>query len=135
MGEYDDSLDKLEVGKRIKEIRESNGLTQEQLAEILKVTPNAVRAYEKGKYGISKDVMNRFRQNFHVTADYLLFGYYTDEDELLGMVENASEESKMKILTRLMIYFVVGKKRSYKADISWDSTAGKFKEIFGDMLK
>lgn len=135
MSEDYGSIDNIEVGKRIREIRESNGLTQEQLAEILKVTPNAVRAYEKGKYGLSRDVMKLIRQYFHVTADFLLFGNEDSDSNLLFLVENASDEDKMKILIRLMVYFVSDKKRVYKKDEGWTATADRFKELFGDMLE
>ncbi len=135
MSEDYGSIDNIEVGKRIREIRESNGLTQEQLAEILKVTPNAVRAYEKGKYGLSREVMKLIRQYFHVTADFLLFGSEDSDNNLLFLVENASDEDKMKILIRLMVYFVSDKKRVYKKDEGWTATVDRFKELFGDMLE
>lgn len=133
MKEYYGSIDKVEVGKRIREIREANGLTQEQMAEILKVTVNAVRGYEKGEYGVSKEVMLRFRQYFHVTADYLLFGYGDSDENLFFLVDNASDADKMKILARLMIYFVADKKKTYGQDLDWGNTADRFKELFGDM--
>ncbi len=95
MSEYKGSINNAEVGKRIKEIRESNNLTQEQMAEILKVTTNAVRDYEKGNYGISKDVMLQIRQHFHVSIDYLLFGDSTDAEKLFFLLENASENESL----------------------------------------
>ena len=128
MSEYKGSINNEEVGKRIKEIRESNNLTQEQMAEILKVTTNAVRDYEKGNYGISKDVMLLIRQNFNVSIDYLLFGENTDMEKLFFLLENASENDKMKVLAHLMRYFVDGKRRIY----DWDETAKKMRDLFGD---
>jgi transcriptional regulator with XRE-family HTH domain len=133
MSEYKGSINNEEVGKRIKEIRESNNLTQEQMAEILKVTTNAVRDYEKGNYGISKDVMLLIRQNFNVSIDYLLFGENTDMEKLFFLLENASENDKMKVLAHLMRYFVDGKRRIYRQDTSdWDETAKKMRDLFGD---
>lgn len=107
------NINNIEVGRRIREIRESNALTQEELAEILGVNPNAVRAYERGSYGISKEVMGKFRRHFHVSVDYLLFGPNDASESLLMLVENASETDKMTILMRLMIYFVNEKKRTF----------------------
>ena len=128
MSEYKGSINNEEVGKRIKEIRESNNLTQEQMAEILKVTTNAVR-----DYGISKDVMLLIRQNFNVSIDYLLFGENTDMEKLFFLLENASENDKMKVLAHLMRYFVDGKRRIYRQDTSdWDETAKKMRDLFGD---
>lgn len=133
MSEYKGSINNEEVGKRIKEIRESNNLTQEQMAEILKVTTNAVRDYEKGNYGISKDVMLLIRQNFNVSIDYLLFGENTDMEKLFFLLENASENDKMKVLAHLMRYFVDGKRRIFRQDTSeWDETAKKMRDLFGD---
>lgn len=132
MSEYKGSINNAEVGKRIKEIRESNNLTQEQMAEILKVTTNAVRDYEKGNYGISKDVMLQIRQHFHVSIDYLLFGESTDTEKLFFLLENASENDKMKVLAHLMFYFIEGKKRIFSQDINWKETEEKLKHLFGD---
>lgn len=133
MSEYKGSINNEAVGKRIKEIRESNNLTQEQMAEILKVTTNAVRDYEKGNYGISKDVMLLLRQHFNVSIDYLLFGESTDMEKLLFLLENASENDKMRILAHLMLYFVDGKKKVFRQDISnWQETIKKMKDLFGD---
>ena len=127
------TIDNIEVGKRIREIREFNTLTQEELAEILGVNPNAVRAYERGAYGISKEVMSKFRKHFNVSVDYLLFGSDDDSDNLLALVENASEADKMKILMRLMIYFVNEKKRTFTG---YKDTAGIldiFKKVLDDV--
>ncbi len=132
MSEYKGSINNAEVGKRIKEIRESNNLTQEQMAEILKVTTNAVRDYEKGNYGISKDVMLQIRQHFHVSIDYLLFGDSTDAEKLFFLLENASENDKMKALAHLMFYFIEGKKRIFTQDVNWKVTEEKLKHLFGD---
>lgn len=111
MGEYGGFIDNKEVGKRIKEIRESHQLTQEQLAEILKVTPVAVRDYEKGKYGISKEVMLMFKQHFHVSIDVLLFGESTEQERLLSFIISATEQDKMRTFLYLWTYFVAGKKK------------------------
>lgn len=135
MSDYKGSINNEEVGKRIKEIRESNNLTQEQMAEILKVTTNAVRDYEKGNYGISKDVMLLLRQNFNVSIDYLLFGEITDSEKLLFLLENASENDKMKALAHLMVYFVEGKRRIFKQGPDWEETTEKLKELFEDKKK
>ena len=132
MGSNNGLIDNKAVGKRIRQIRESNKLTQEEMAEILGVNPNAVRAYERGEYGISKDVMARIRQHFHVSIDYLLFGDSTDAEKLFFLLENASENDKMKALAHLMFYFIEGKKRIFTQDINWKVTEEKLKHLFGD---
>ena len=42
-----------QMGKRIRELREKEGLTQDALSEILSVGPNVIGCYERGEYGLS----------------------------------------------------------------------------------
>lgn len=127
------TINNIDVGRRIREIRECNALTQEELAEILGVNPNAVRAYERGAYGISKEVMCKFRKHFDVSVDYLLFGSNDDSDNLIMLVENASEADKMKILMRLMIYFVNEKKRTFTGYRDTKGIIDIFKKVLDDV--
>lgn len=63
---------KIMLGKRIKELRKDNNLTQAQLAEILQVTRSAVALWETDK--TDPDIKNIIAivKYFNVTADYLL---------------------------------------------------------------
>ena len=126
-------LDNKAVGKRIRQIRESNKLTQEQMAEVLGVNPNAVRAYERGEYGISKEVMARIRQRFHVSIDYLLFGPNDDWENLLVQVRNAQEEEKMKLMLHLMFYFVKEKEQCFQQDTSEEEIVGNIRRMFEEI--
>ena len=132
MSKNNDFINNIEVGKRIREIRESNGLTQEQLAELLNVNTTAVRSYERGEYGISKDVMYLFRKHFKISVDYLLFGPNDDSDELILSVENASEPDKMKIFLKLLVYFVNEKKPSFTGNKNTDGIVDIIKSVFGE---
>ena len=60
------------LGKRIKELRRDNNLTQAQLAEILQVTRSAVALWETDK--TDPDIKNIITivKYFNVTSDYLL---------------------------------------------------------------
>ena len=42
----------IRIGKRLKEARESNGFTQEKLAEVLNVGVEHYRKVESGMYGL-----------------------------------------------------------------------------------
>lgn len=133
MGEYKGSINNEEVGRRMKEIREAHNLTQEQMAEKLKVTTNAVRDYEKGNYGVSKDVMLRLKQYFNVSIDYLLFGDNTEKEKLLFLLENASEESKMRAFMYLLTYYVLAKKKGSMKDVDLNLAIESFKELFEEL--
>lgn len=135
MSEHGDAIDKIEVGQRLKAIRENNKLTREQFAEKLGVTTNAVKDYESGKYGLSKNAIAMLREQFNVTADYLYFGDDNEQDDLYRRIENAPEHIKMELLVRLMVYFTEGKSRNFKQISDWKETSGIFKEVFYDALK
>ncbi|MCI8429819.1 MAG: helix-turn-helix transcriptional regulator [Lachnospiraceae bacterium] len=66
--------DRLETGRRIRDFRIKNHLTQAQLAESLDVSTNFVSEIETGKKGISQDTLYRLCRQYNLSADYLLFG-------------------------------------------------------------
>lgn len=43
------SINNEQMGKRIRELREKEGLTQDALSEILSVGPNVIGCYERGE--------------------------------------------------------------------------------------
>ena len=133
MGNNSGLIDNEAVGKRMRQIRKTNKLTQEEMAEVLGVNPNAVRAYERGDYGISKDVMTKIRQHFHISIDYLLFGTGNDWEYLLMQIKSASEEDKMKVLMHLMFYFVKEKERCFPEETEEEEIVRYIKKIFKDM--
>ena len=59
-------------GKRLKELRKLNTLTQQQLADALGVTKATVSYYEKEERTPSPEMLVRIASVFHVSTDYLL---------------------------------------------------------------
>ena len=130
-----DMMNNKEVGKRVKKIRKAHGLTQEKFAEVLGVTSTAIRDYENGEYGMSKDVLIRMRESFNVSLDYLLFGENIDETDIMVRLENISDANKMKVLLYLLSYFVVVKNEGSLYDISISQAAENLRNIFKDDIK
>ena len=63
------------IGKRIKEIREKNSLTQQQLADKIDgVTVQMVCGYEKGKQTPSLKNLIKISEILNVSLDYLCLG-------------------------------------------------------------
>lgn len=81
------SVDLSTVGGRIRYKRIQAGLTQEQLAEILFVTPAAVSTYENRDLNIPSKTVMDIAKVLNTTAGYLLDG-----------VENAISDEEMEIL-------------------------------------
>lgn len=65
------SLDKKEIGRRIREIRQMNNLTQKQLAEILNTSQSTVSAYESGKTLIITAFLFELCKRLDVSMDYI----------------------------------------------------------------
>lgn len=62
----------MNFGAKLKDLRVSQKLTQQQLAERLRVTKSVVSYYESGDRYPSYDVLVRIARVFHTTTDYLL---------------------------------------------------------------
>lgn len=69
------------MNERLKQLREKAGFSQEQLAEQLHVTRQAISKWELGKAEPSIDVLLQLASIYDVTLDYLIKGQelYTPE--------------------------------------------------------
>lgn len=63
-----------ESGKRIKELRKAEGLSQEDLADKMGVERSFISRIETGERGCSMDVAVRLVDVLHTSLDYLVFG-------------------------------------------------------------
>lgn len=63
-----------ESGKRIKELRKAEGLSQEDLADKMGVERSFISRIETGERGCSMDVAVRLVDVLHTSLDYLIFG-------------------------------------------------------------
>ena len=61
-----------EAGKRLKEFRKENNLTQTKLSEFLNTTQSVLSDYEKGKRLIPTSFLYMICDKYKVSADYLL---------------------------------------------------------------
>lgn len=62
------------LGKRIKEIRKSKGLTQEQLSEMIDIETSSLSGIESGRFYPSLHVLEKIAQVFEVELiDFLSF--------------------------------------------------------------
>jgi XRE family transcriptional regulator, fatty acid utilization regulator len=62
----------MNYGKRIKELREQAGMTQEQLGEALGITHSAVSLIESGKRGLNVKTADKIAHALGVTLNELL---------------------------------------------------------------
>ena len=62
------------LGQRIASLRQSNGMSQAELARRLHISPSAVGMYEQGRREPSVDTLIALSEAFGVSLDYLVAG-------------------------------------------------------------
>lgn len=67
-------FNQVEFGRRLKALRKERGMTQEELAAALSITPNHLGKIELGKRGISFDVLLGVSEVLDISLDVLIKG-------------------------------------------------------------
>lgn len=65
---------RISFGKRIRELRKSNGLTQERLAHMVNIERSYLSRLEAGERNPSLDLMEKFADSFDISLSDLLEG-------------------------------------------------------------
>lgn len=79
----------IQIGTRIKQVREAAGLTQERLAELLDVTAQYVSGVERGAVGLSVPILTNLCSILLVSSDFILFGDM-DASDVSGVIARLS---------------------------------------------
>ena len=69
-------------GQRIQEARMSRGITQEEFAEEIDVSPSYYQKLERGVRTCSLDILVSIAENLNVSTDYLLTGKRSSTKEI-----------------------------------------------------
>ena len=95
------------IGERLSELRRDAGLTQDQLAEILKINKHSISSYERGKSEPPDEIKIALARYFGVTVDYLLGLSDTDlpagSPRVLRLPDDLSEED-VRLLNDLALF-------------------------------
>lgn len=70
-------------GKRLLKLRESRGIDQSKLGDILNLSKSTISAYEKDNRSPSPETIVLIAEYFNVTTDYLLRGDIIDSPSLI----------------------------------------------------
>ena len=95
----------VDFGKRLKELRLKEGMTQQQLADKLRITKSVVSYYELQERYPSPEVLTKLALIFHVTTDYLL----CKDDRCYIDITGLTEEESAAI--RQMVYLLQKSKK------------------------
>ena len=97
------------VGKRIKIVRQRSGLTQDQLAEQVGLSPKYISGIERGVENPTMDILIRLAKMLEVEPyDLFLFGESEDNEKALRKgIEKMVREAEGR---KLQLYFDVMRK-------------------------
>ena len=65
-------MDQIKIGKFIAQCRKEKGLTQMQLAELLKCSQRVYSNYERGELDLPTKVLIKLADFYKVSTDYIL---------------------------------------------------------------
>jgi transcriptional regulator with XRE-family HTH domain len=85
----------MEVGDRLRQLRQKLGLTQSQMAQKLGVTLNTYQRYELGNRSLTVEKLQQLRKHFGVNLNWLLTGEG-------GMFESYNDGGKVKQLLKTL---------------------------------
>ena len=113
-------------GKRLKALREENGLTQKDLADKLSLTPKAISFYELGAREPSGEALINMAKILETSTDYLLgntnikkaekmpkdLNKFLEQSEVIfdGNTYNLDPEEKEIVIQSLKVAFYAAKK-------------------------
>lgn len=101
-------IDYAKLGLRIKELRQSRGLTQEKLAEAVCCNTSHVSNIENAHTKVSLNVLLAITNTLNTSIDYLLSDQYKNtslalDNEILRAIKDCDNKKKEKILKMIEI--------------------------------
>lgn len=97
-------------GQQIKKLRNDLGMTQNEVAEALNVTPGYICNVENGRTAMSLRILIYFAKLTGVTLDSLVGRIDSDyqntalDNEIYERIQHLDESTKMKILKTLKLW-------------------------------
>ena len=101
-------IDNFKLGLKIKEVRQSKGLTQDRLAEMVSCNTSHISNIENNHTKVSLNVLLAIANALNTSIDYLLSNPYENsslalDNEILRAIKNCNDEKKEKILKMIAI--------------------------------
>lgn len=100
------------LGKKMKELRIKNGLTQEQVAEALNVTPGYISNVENNRSAMTLRMLIYYANLTHVSLDHLIGSIDSSyqatalDNELLQLLETLSDSDKEKLIKTIKLWLL-----------------------------
>ena len=92
-------MSRVEIGIRIKELRQVRNMTREELAEKSEISSKFLYEIELGKKGLSADTLVKIANTLSSSCDYIMTGEYRPGNE--AFIDKFGEDKRKKV-RRLM---------------------------------
>ena len=96
----DDTLDKKNVGQRIRAARERHHWTREELAEKMDLSVNTMAEIELGRNGTRLENFVRLCRLLDLNADYVLFGAPGDTAQRIADLLRDRDEETIRVVEK-----------------------------------
>lgn len=94
------------IGRRIKELRKSKGLSQEELAEKAETSPNYLSRMERGTENPTLDMLIKLSNALEVEMwEMFDFGHVANQKELKHTIQNfarTADESALRLALKII---------------------------------
>lgn len=109
------------IGKRIQFFRKKKKLTQQQLAEMIDMSPNHLSAIERGTYGVKLDTLIKIINCLDcraddIFADAITSGYKIKSSRLSDELEQLSAEEQSRIFD--VVETMIETEKKYAAKVN-----------------
>ena len=104
---------KIKFGKRVKELRKSKGITQEQIAELISIEPPNVSKMENGLHFPQPEKIEKIAKALDIDIkDLFDFEHIKKRDELVKYITTSLNDFDLKTIE--LIYKFVSNLKFYK---------------------
>lgn len=94
----------VEIGARLRVIRENLGKSQAELAELLEVSDEHYRKLESGSTGLTIEKVKILHEKLCVHPTYLITGKKQEDFDLERYLANCTKEQRDKFWGRCLLY-------------------------------
>jgi transcriptional regulator with XRE-family HTH domain len=98
------------AGSRIRELREINGYTREEFAEIAGISAKFLYEIETGQKGFSADTLYKIAKGLAVSTKYILTGISQNEYdwEVINTLNLFNSSQMLKVIQLLKLVYELG---------------------------
>lgn len=94
----------VQIGKRLQEVREYRGYSQDEFAEAINIGVEHYRKLENGMYGIQAEKFLALYNKYGIDPTYLITGKSENSRDIIRILSNCSKEERVELLRRIMEY-------------------------------